>query len=86
MFTDRAALTSRGCGDQGPLAARLAIYEHQRDRVDLPGRLRGLAEEDLPAGVTWATFLDRVQARVADEVERTGTWTMHSHVGVFTCR
>ncbi len=48
--------------------------------------MRGLAEADLPDGVTWSAFLDRVRARVADEVERTGAWRMHSHVGAFTCR
>ena len=47
--------------------------------------LRGLAEEDLPADVTWAAFLDRVRAPVADAVESTGAWTMHSHVGLLTC-
>ena len=47
--------------------------------------LRGLAEEDLPADVTWAAFLDRVRARVADAVESTGAWTMHSHVGLLSC-
>ena len=36
--------------------------------------------------MTWPAFLDRVRARVADEVERTGAWRMHSHVGTFTCR
>jgi SAM-dependent methyltransferase len=48
--------------------------------------MRGLAEADLPGGVTWPAFLDRVRARVADEIERTGAWRMHSHVGTFTCR
>ena len=48
--------------------------------------MRGLAEDDLPGGVSWAAFLDRVRARVAGEVERSGAWTMHSHVGVLTCR
>ena len=36
MFTDRTALTSRAYGEQRPLAARLAIYDFQRERVDLP--------------------------------------------------
>jgi SAM-dependent methyltransferase len=48
--------------------------------------MRGLAESDLPAGVTWDEFLDRVRSRVTDDVERTGAWRMHSHVGVLTCR
>ena len=48
--------------------------------------MRGLAEADLPEGVTWPAFLDRVRGRVTAAVERTGAWTMHSHVGVFTCR
>ena len=42
MFTDRSALTTRAYSEQGPLAARLAIYDHQSDRVDLhPGAYVG---------------------------------------------
>ena len=48
--------------------------------------MRGLAEADLPAGVTWPEFLDRVRARVAAAVGRAGVWRMHSHVGLLTCR
>lgn len=48
--------------------------------------MRGLAEADLPGGVAWEALLERVRARVAAEVDRTGAWRMHSHVGVFTCR
>ena len=138
MFTDPTALTSRAYNEQGPLAARLAIYDYQRDKVDLPGvalealasvrgtvlaaarrtprpprpaarpvrgdgaggggrrpgepvvafvdSMRGLAEADLPDGVPWSEFLDRVRERVAAEVDRAGAWRMHRHVGVLTCR
>jgi hypothetical protein len=48
--------------------------------------MRGLAEADLPAGVDWSVFLDRVRARVAAEIDRAGAWRMSSHIGVFTCR
>jgi len=48
--------------------------------------MRGLAEADLPVGVDWSVFLDRVRARVAAEIDRTGAWRMSSHIGVFTCR
>jgi hypothetical protein len=139
VFTDPTALTSRAYNEQGPLAARLAIYDYyQRDKVDLPGvalealasvrgtvlaaarrtprpprpaarpvrgdgaggggrrpgepvvafvdSMRGLAEADLPPGVSWETVLERVRARVADEIDRAGVWRMHSHVGVLTGR
>ena len=48
--------------------------------------MRGLAEADLPAGVSWEALLARVRARVAVDMDRTGAWRMHSHVGVLTCR
>jgi SAM-dependent methyltransferase len=47
---------------------------------------RGLSETALPAGVTWAAFLERVRDRVAAEVDRHGAWRMTNQVGLFTCR
>ena len=36
--------------------------------------------------VRYALPGERVRARVTDQVDRAGAWTMHSHMGVFTCR
>ncbi len=48
--------------------------------------MRALSADSLPAHVSWPAFLDRVRARVADEVERRGGWRMTNQVGLFTCR
>jgi SAM-dependent methyltransferase len=48
--------------------------------------MRALSADSLPAHVSWPAFLDRVRARVADEVERCGGWRMTNQVGLFTCR
>ena len=65
MFTDRTALTSRAYNDAGPIAARLAIYEHQRDRVDLPGvaveTLAGVRGRVLDAGCGPGTYVRRLR-------------------------
>ena len=65
MFTDRSALTSRAYNEQGPLAARLAIYDHQRDRVDLPGvaveALAGVRGRVLDAGCGLGTYVRRLR-------------------------
>lgn len=36
-FTDAGSVRARAYAAHGPLAARIAIYDHQQDRVDLPG-------------------------------------------------
>lgn len=48
--------------------------------------MRGLSEDDLPAGVTWEAFLGRVRERVTADVERAGAFRFTSQVGLFTCR
>ena len=65
MFTDRTALTSRAYNEQGPLAARLAIYDYQRDRVDLPGvavaALADVRGTVLDAGCGLGTYVRRLR-------------------------
>ena len=65
MFTDRTALTSRAYSEQGPLAARLAIYDYQRDRVDLPGvavaALADVRGTVLDAGCGLGTYVRRLR-------------------------
>ena len=48
--------------------------------------MRGLSEDELPAGVTWESFIDRVREQVSDAIRREGAWRMHNRVGLFTCR
>lgn len=66
MFTDRATLRTKAYADQAPLAARVAIYRWQRDRVDLPGHaLEALADTRgtvLDAGCGLGTYVDRLRA------------------------
>ncbi len=66
MFTDRTALRTEAYADRRPLAARLSIYDWQRDRVDLPGlALAGLADVRgtvLDAGCGLGTYVDRLRA------------------------
>ena len=48
--------------------------------------MRGLGEDDLPGGVTWAAFLARVRERVRAEVDRAGVFRLGNQVGMFICR
>ena len=70
MFTDSTALQSREYGSRGPLAARLAIYDYQQDRVDLPGlALEGLSATTgrvLDAGCGLGTYVDRIRTERTD--------------------
>lgn len=70
MFTDRTALTTAAYADRGPLAARLSIYEYQRDRVDLPGlavqALAGVKGWVLDAGCGLGTYVDALRDRRPD--------------------
>lgn len=70
MFTNRAALRTDAYAGHGPLAARLAIYRWQRDRIDLPGlalaalaTVRGVV---LDAGCGLGTYTDRLRVQRSD--------------------
>lgn len=64
-FTDAAALRTGAYAAHGPLAARIAIYDHQRDRVDLPGlvvaALAGVEGTVLDAGCGTGTHTLRLR-------------------------
>jgi SAM-dependent methyltransferase len=66
MFTDRTTLRTEAYAEQGPLAARLTIYDYQQDRVDLPGLavagLREVRGTVLDAGCGLGTYVDRLRA------------------------
>jgi SAM-dependent methyltransferase len=66
VFTDRATITQRAYGEQGPLAARFSIYDYQQDRVDLPGRaveaLREVTGSVLDIGWGLGTYTARIRA------------------------
>ncbi len=47
---------------------------------------QGLTQRSLPGGVDWRGLMARVEARVRDEVARTGAWRMANQIGLFTCR
>lgn len=48
--------------------------------------MRGLGEQDLPAGLAWDVFLDRVRELVQTEIERCGVFRIGNQVGMFVCR
>ena len=64
-FTDTAALRADAYAGRGPLAARIAIYDHQRDRVDLSGlvvaALDGVEGTVLDAGCGTGTHTQRLR-------------------------
>jgi SAM-dependent methyltransferase len=66
VFTDRMTLRTAAYADHRPLAARVAIYQWQRDRVDLPGvalaALRDVRGTVLDAGCGLGTYVDRLRA------------------------
>jgi len=66
VFTDRTALRTQAYADHRPLAARVSIYQWQRDRVDLPalalGELAGTTGTVLDAGCGLGTYVDRLRA------------------------
>jgi SAM-dependent methyltransferase len=70
VFTDRTALRTRAYADHQPLAARVSIYEWQRDKVDLPGlaltELAGTTGTVLDAGCGLGTYVDRLRAERPD--------------------
>jgi len=70
VFTDRTALRTRAYADQQPLAARVSIYQWQRDKVDLPAlALAELAEVTgtvLDAGCGLGTYVGRLRAERPD--------------------
>jgi hypothetical protein len=47
---------------------------------------RGLSEDQLPDGVPWELLMARIDARVSEEISRSGAWRMHNQVGLFSCR
>lgn len=72
MFTDRTALRTAAYADHRPLAARLSIYQWQRDRVDLPAvalaELADVTGTVLDAGCGLGTYVERVRAERPDLV------------------
>jgi SAM-dependent methyltransferase len=70
VFTDRTSLQTRGYADHGPLAARLAIYDYQVDRVDLVGlavsALAGVHGAVLDAGCGLGNYTARLRAHRPD--------------------
>ena len=46
--TDRGRLRGAAYATPGPLAARAALYQYEDDRLDLPGRVLDLAEQERP--------------------------------------
>jgi hypothetical protein len=72
-------------------SVELAVFERETvvpavdPVVAFVDSMRGLSESDLPAGVPWDSFLDRVRQRVTDEIRCKGAWRMRNQVGVFTC-
>jgi cyclopropane fatty-acyl-phospholipid synthase-like methyltransferase len=70
VFTDRATLSTAAYADHGPLAARLAIYRWQRNRIDLPGlallALGGVGGTVLDAGCGLGTYVERLRAERKD--------------------
>jgi SAM-dependent methyltransferase len=70
VFTDRTALRTQAYADKQPLAARMSIYQWQRDRVDLPAlalaELAGTTGTVLDAGCGLGTYVDRLRAERPD--------------------
>ncbi|HEX7186941.1 MAG TPA: class I SAM-dependent methyltransferase [Actinomycetes bacterium] len=70
MFTDRTALQTAAYAEQGPLAARLAIYRWQRNPVDLQGlalaALAGVSGTVLDAGCGLGTYVARLRRERPD--------------------
>ena len=70
MFTDRTSLRQDAYADHGPLAARVAIYQWQRDKVDLPAlalrQLDGTTGTVLDAGCGLGTYVERLRAERPD--------------------
>ena len=70
VLTDRTALCTAAYADRGPLAARLSIYQWQRNRIDLPGlalvALNGVRGTVLDAGCGLGTYVERLRAERKD--------------------
>jgi SAM-dependent methyltransferase len=66
--------------------ARETVVPAAEPVVSFIDSFEGLSQRSLPTGVDWPALMTRVEARVRDEVARTGAWRMANQVGLFTCR